>query len=189
MRLGRLVVELLLLVKHLVPGAIHVLICIIGVGRCTERVGTRFGNGVDTTTGEATLTNVKRRSYDLNLLNGIHGDGIRAGLGTVCAAAGQTEYIVGNHTVNLERVVTVVRPSDGKSSNLGGVDQWRELCHIIDTAVDGRRVVYLFLIEAGSCAHSTLAGNTRHDNFAQNLSVFFEVGIDNRILTQVQGDV
>ena len=69
--LGRFVLVFLFKACVLVPLAIEVLICVVGVGRGFKLVGSRFGDGVDCTAGKSALTDVERRGHHLYLLNGI----------------------------------------------------------------------------------------------------------------------
>ena len=54
--------------------ATHLLVLVVNIGRATEGVGTRLGDGVHATADEVGLANIKWRNNDLHLLYGINGD-------------------------------------------------------------------------------------------------------------------
>src|SRR5207244_13528099 len=76
--------------------------------RAFEVVRSRAGDGVDAAAGEAALPDVVRRDEDLDLLNGIERDRLRAGAAARSARAGKAEQIVVDRAVDLNRVVAVV---------------------------------------------------------------------------------
>ena len=78
----------------------------VDVGTAMEGVGTTLSNGIDSTTGETALTNVKGSDVDLNLLNAFHRNRLSVGLAAVTTIVGKTESVVVHYTINLESVVT-----------------------------------------------------------------------------------
>ena len=84
------------------------LIVAIAICATMEVVGTALGDGVDGTSRETSLTNVIGSHVDLNLLYGLHTDGLGSCLTAIATARGETEDVVVHGTVDLERVVAVV---------------------------------------------------------------------------------
>src|SRR5204863_9951352 len=62
--------------------------------RAVEVVRSGAGHGVDAAAGEAALADVVRRDEDLDLLNGVERDGLRAGAAARSARAGEAEQVV-----------------------------------------------------------------------------------------------
>src|SRR5207244_7504968 len=69
--------------------------------RAFEVVRSRAGDGVDAAAGEAALADVVRRDEDLDLLNGVERDRLRAGAAARSARAGEAEQIVVDRAVDL----------------------------------------------------------------------------------------
>ena len=100
-------------IMHNIAVANQVAILEISVDASVEVVGTRLGDSVDRTTSEARLTDIERSNTHLQLVDGLHGEGLCTSLSTVCTITCQTEHIVGHGTVNLDRVITVVGSGNG----------------------------------------------------------------------------
>ncbi len=122
----------------------QVVVFIIGIGRTAERVVTRLGHRVDTAARETALANVVRGDYHLNLLDGLHRDGVGARLAAVGSRSGEAEHVVRHGAVDLERVVTVVgsRERDSARRALGRARQGAEARDVRYAAVDRRQILY-----------------------------------------------
>ena len=96
--------------------ATHVLVLVIHIGLTLEGVGTALGDSVQGSTDEACLTHVKRRDHHLQLLNGLHGNGVAAA--GECAA--QAEVVVEVGTVNGEVGSTTIASLEGHAVSAVG---------------------------------------------------------------------
>ena len=85
----------------------QVLVTVVDVGRALEGVGTRLGDGVDTTTDEVGLTHIEGCNNHLYFLDGIKRDGVT----TTRQLITQTEVIVEVGTVDGEVCRTTVTTS------------------------------------------------------------------------------
>src|SRR6185436_12621622 len=73
-----------------------------------------LGNRVDAAARESALTNVVGRDHQLDFLNGVEADRLRAGRAAGhTGAGGETEEVVVHRAVNLNAVVALAAPGDG----------------------------------------------------------------------------
>ena len=118
---------------------IHILIIEEAISRTVHRVRTLLRHGVDTATRKSALAHIIRRNDNLHLLNSVHTDWVCTGSASVCAARRQAKDVVSYDTVNVERVVAVVRSHERDATRLARNSHRREFYHLQYVAVDGRR--------------------------------------------------
>ena len=142
-----------------------------------EVVGTALGDGVDGTSRETSLTNVIGSHVDLNLLYGLHTDGLGSCLTAIATARGETEDVVVHGTVDLERVVAVV--GSGKRHrarhSVGG-DLGIQTRDVGNAMTHGRHVVNHLRADAlgGSCLRGIQSATTGDDHLVEHLSILLK---------------
>ena len=172
----------------------EVVVTEVGVGRTAERVGTRLGYGVDTAARETALANVIGGDYNLNLLDGLHRDGVGRGLTAVGSRRGKAEDVVRNRTVDLERVVTVVGTGERDTARraLRRACQRRQTCHVGNAAVDGGDILNHAAREVHCGTRlvgiETVVGRADHDN-GVNLRRLLERNVEGTGLTEAERNV
>ena len=138
-----------------------------------ENIRSALGNGIDGTSRETALTDIKRCDVHLNLLNRLHGNRLGTGLTAVGTVGSKTEDIVVGRTVNHEGIVTVARSGERHGTVVGGRQLRIEACHIGNTVSDARHIGNLLGTKARcrSCLRSIDTGTSCHDNFLKFLGV------------------
>ena len=151
---------------HLILVTYHLAILIVAIDAAVEVVGTRLGDGVDGTTGEARLTNVERSDAHLQLFDGLHREGLSACLSAVSTVRGQTEYIVGHGTVNLDGVIAVVRTGNAHSATLAHSDERVDTSHVSHTVSQRRQLCNTATVNGlgSTVARSSQTSLTRNRN-------------------------
>ena len=103
---------------HLILVSDHAAVLVVPIDAAVEVVGTRLGDGIDGTTGEARLANVERGDADLQLLNGLHRESLRTSQAAVGTVRGKTEDVVGHSTIYLNGIIAVVRTGNAHGTTL-----------------------------------------------------------------------
>ena len=160
----------------------HILIAVVAIDGTLELVGTRLGHGVDTTTDEVGLTNIKGSDYHLHFLNGVDGNRGSA----TRQRGGQTKAVVEVGTIHREVRGTRIRTSEVRTATGIG----RELCHIGQTSTDTRHRHHLVVVDvhrSTSLLTSELGSPSCHHNFCQLVGIFRDNNGEVVGLTQLQG--
>ena len=112
------------------------------VGGAVERVAAALRDRVDAAAGESALPHVVGRDDELNLLDGVEADRLRAGLAAGRAGRRQAEHVVADRAVDLHVVVAVVAAGDADRRVVGraggaDVEVRRRAREVVDAAGDG----------------------------------------------------
>ena len=151
----------------------HVTILEVRIDTSVKIVGTRLGDGIDSTTGETGLTHVERSDRNLQLVDSLHRKGLRASLSTIGTILCQTEDVVRHGTVDHDSVVAVVGAGEVHSATLCHLHEGVDTCDISHTVIDGRQLLDTRVVDrlCGTVPSVVDTGLTSDNDFTELFSV------------------
>ena len=155
----------------------ELLVVAVAIGAAVEVVSSALSDSVDGTTGETALTHVVGSNIDLDLLDGLHTDGLCSGLAAIAAVGGKSEDVVVHGTVNLERVVTVVGSGERhRTGHAVGRDLRIHTRDVGNAVADRRHVVNHLCVDAlrGSGLRGIQPAAACDDHLVEYLGIFLE---------------
>ena len=187
------VVDLLALVQALVHtgligntivSTLQSLVLIVVINGSLELVGTTLGNSVDSTTGKAALTNVKRGDRDRDLLQSVERDG-----STTCGqVTTDTECVVERCTIDSYIRLTVVTTTDSQTVR-SGRSLRSELHNVVHAAANGRGDSHTLARNAGHrtrtlAVHRRVSAVNSYNNCVHTDRLLFQSSVEYEVVSQ-----
>ena len=177
-------------VPHPVTAADQMPVVSEAVNGAVEVVRPRPGDRIDGASRKSRLADIERSDADLKLLDGLHRDGLRAGLPPVEAVVGQSVCVVVDDPVDAEAVVAVVDAVETDGPVGGDPHMGVQADGIGNPVGDGGHTADLGggHARSGSGPGVFDSAPARHDDFAELQGGLFQDGIVPERFTQPQGD-